>query len=204
MTKYKAVIFDLGKVVFDLSFDRVLESWAIASGRQLIDIKNRFEFDEIFNQFEKNEISAEDFREIVSQRMNLKLNNIDFDKSWCDLYLDTYQGIDNLLTKMKQDYRIVALTNTNIIHHSVWRVKYADTLLHFEKVFSSHEIEARKPEEKAYKIVLDYLQCLPAEVIFLDDSFENVRGATELGIDTILVTSNTQMMNKLRIQGLIT
>ena len=28
MTQIKAIIFDLGKVVFDLSFDRVFQSWA--------------------------------------------------------------------------------------------------------------------------------------------------------------------------------
>jgi len=56
----------------------------------------------------------------------------------------------------------------------------------------------RKPEERIYKIVLDYLQCKPAEVIFLDDNEQNILGAAKAGIKTILVTSQEQMRVELR------
>ncbi|MEJ7821732.1 MAG: TlpA disulfide reductase family protein [Chitinophagaceae bacterium] len=46
----------------------------------------------------------------------MKLSDQEFDKGWCDLYLDTYRGIDNLLAELKLNYKIVAFTNTNIIH----------------------------------------------------------------------------------------
>jgi putative hydrolase of the HAD superfamily len=77
------------------------------------------------------------------------------------------------------------LTNTNTIHNRIWRLKYADTLRHFEKIFSSHEIETRKPERESYQIVLDYLNCKPTETIFLDDNLENILGAKNLGMATV-------------------
>jgi glucose-1-phosphatase len=203
MAKYQSIIFDLGKVVFDLSFDRVFKFWAIASDKHFEDIKSKFVFDEVFDKFEKNEIPADQFRATISQRLDLKLNDEDFDKGWCDLYLDPYNDIDVLLNKLKRSYKLVALTNTNIIHNKIWPLKYFDTLQHFEKIFCSHEMATRKPEKKAYKIVLDYLGCKPTETIFLDDNTDNITGAKDLGIATILVTSNEQMKNELHTHGLL-
>lgn len=201
MAEFKALIFDLGKVVFDLSFDRVFQSWAALSNRHPKDSKDKFQFDELFDKFEENEVSEAEFRATVSKRLNLKLTDQAFDKAWCDLYLAIYDDMDSLLTELESSYKLVALTNTNVIHSKIWRVKYADTLRHFEKIFSSHEIGTRKPESKSYEIVLDYLKCKPAEVIFLDDNLNNIQGAEKFGMATILVTSIEQMKHDLQKYG---
>lgn len=200
---YKALIFDLGKVVFDLSFDRVFQSWASSSGKSFDEIKYRFAFDLLFEQSERNEVSLEQFRKAVMQRLDISLPDAGFDAGWCDLYLDAYPGIDALLINLKPHYRLVALTNTNAIHEPVWRQRYASLLSHFEKIFTSHEMGTRKPEALSYKLVLDFLECSADEVLFLDDKEENTRGAEELGISTILVTSFEQMKNELRRNGVI-
>ncbi len=199
MPKYKAIIFDLGKVIFDLSFDITFQSWATSSSQQLNDIRNRFVFSELFNKFETDEITPVQFRSGISKQLNVKLTDEEFDKGWCSLYLDVYTGIDNFLLDLKQHYRLVALTNTNCIHHQVWKEKYAHILQHFEKIFSSHEINARKPDSQAYQIVLDYLNVKSEQAIFLDDNIENVNGANLLGIKTILVTSPQQMIDELTV-----
>jgi len=203
MSEFKALIFDLGKVVFDLSFDRVFKAWATSSNRQFEEIKSKFQFDQLFDKFEKNEVSAVEFRATISKRLNLNLTDKDFDNCWCDLYLDIYDDIDNLLTELKSKYKLVALTNTNIIHNKIWRVKYADTLRQFEKIFASHEIETRKPEKKSYEIVLDYLKCKPTETILLDDNLDNIQGAEKLGIAIIFVTSTEQMRKDLQKYGVL-
>jgi HAD superfamily hydrolase (TIGR01509 family) len=59
----------------------------------------------------------------------------------------------------------------------------------------------RKPEPKAYKIVLDYLQCKPSEAIFLDDNIDNITGAKKIGIATIWVTSQETMRTELEKFG---
>lgn len=197
MATYEALIFDLGKVVFDLSFDRVFQFWASASGQQVATIKGKFQFDEFFAEFERGEVSNEDFRAEISRRLGLEFADQVFDEGWCSLYLDTYERIDELLNNLKKRYRLVALTNTNSIHAQVWKAKYYDSLGYFEKVFCSHELKARKPEKQAYQIVLDYLGVEPQRTIFLDDSPANTEGATQLGIKTILVASQPQMHSNL-------
>lgn len=203
MDTYKAIIFDLGKVVFDLSFDRVFQFWANASGGQIDGIKSKFKFDDTFDKFEKDEITPKEFRTKISKRLDLTLTDQEFDEGWCDLYLDTYDGIDTLLAKLKQRYQLVALTNTNSIHSTVWKIKYASILRHFQRVFSSHELKERKPAAQAYQLVLDYLQVKPQQVVFLDDNLDNIKGAVQLGIKTILVTSYDQMTAELQAIGLL-
>ena len=203
MNTYKAVIFDLGKVVFDLSFDRIFHSWARASGRPYAEIKSRFQVDDTFDIFEKDGITPEEFRAQVSQRLGLALTDEAFDEGWCALYLDTYRGIDHVLAELRQKYQLVALTNTNAIHSNVWNIKYADTLRHFQRVFSSHELKERKPDAKAYQIVLDYLRVEPQQAVFLDDNTANVEAAEKLAMKAILVTSFEQMTAELQTLGLL-
>lgn len=200
MTTYKALIFDLGKVVFDVSFDSTFQYWASLSGKPFDEIKNNFKFDTFLGAFERGEISAQAFRESTSKQLNLSLSNHDFDIGWCNLYLEVYDGIDELLSELKTQYKIVALTNTNIIHNEVWTHKYAEILKHFEKVFSSHEIKLRKPEKQSYQLVLDYLQLQASQIVFLDDNIENIQAAQQLGIQSILV--NTQQQMKINLQQL--
>ncbi|RZJ95318.1 MAG: HAD family phosphatase [Hymenobacter sp.] len=203
ITPYKALIFDLGKVVFDLSFRRVFQVWAKASNRQADELEALFRFDELFDQFEKAAVTPPHFRAELSSRLGLTLTDAEFDAGWCDLYLATYPGINALLAQLKRQYQLVALTNTNSIHSPVWHQKYADTLRYFDRVFSSHELQVRKPEAPAYHRVLDYLQVRPAEVVFLDDNPDNIKGAAQLGIKTILVTSYDQMTAALQSLGLL-
>ena len=202
MNTYKAIIFDLGKVIFDLSFDRVFQYWSLASNKGIEELKDKFRFDSIFDRFEKGDITPEDFRVEISKRLYLVLTDQEFDEGWCDLYLDTYRGIDGLLAKLRQSYQLVALTNTNIINSKVWPAKYAGTLHYFQKVFSSHEMKSRKPEAKAYQVVLDYLQVKPQQTVFLDDNINNVKAADKLGMKTILVTSYEQMTAEFQAIGL--
>ena len=203
MNIYKAVNFDLGKVVFDLSYDRVFQFWANVSGGHYDAIKSKFQFDDLFDQFEKAEVTPVEFRAELSRRLGLTLTDQEFDEGWCDLYLDTYRGIDALLADLQQHYQLVALTNTNIIHSSVWKLKYGNILRYFEKVFSSHELRERKPDAKAYQAVPDYMRVEPRQAVFLDDNSDNIRGAAQLGIQTILVTSYEQMTAELRTIGLL-
>lgn len=183
--------------MFDLSFDRVFQFWAAAANQPIETVKDNFQFDAFFDEFERGDVSNEAFRAEISRRLNLKLTDQVFDEGWCALYLDVYQGIDELLSSLKMKYQLVALTNTNSIHEQVWKTKYRESLGYFDKVFCSHELKTRKPEKQAYQPVIDYLGVEPQQIIFLDDSYTNTEGAAQLGIKTILVESPQQMRTDL-------
>jgi putative hydrolase of the HAD superfamily len=53
---------------------------------------------------------------------------------------------------------------------------------HFERVFASHELGARKPAPESYLHVLREMDVLPSDVTFFDDVEANVEAARRLGM----------------------
>jgi len=194
----KGIIFDLGGVVFNYSFDNAFKIWAQEIGVSYETIKSNFKFTSDFEKFERNDISSSQFNEALSKQLNSRLNHANFEKGWNSIYKDIIPNIDNLLIQLKQNYRLVALTNTNITHAKVWFDKYRDVLSHFEKIFTSYDIRSRKPESKAFKTVLTYLNIEPHQAIFLDDNEEYTLSAKQLGLKTIWVKSYGQMIKELK------
>ncbi len=190
-------MFDLGNVIINISFDKIFEYWAQATGRAVREIKQRFEFDDVYAQFERGSITPTAYRKYVSQKLELHLSDDEFDSGWNNLYLDAAPGIAQLLQDIKSRFRLIALTNTNEIHAQQWKKKYAALLSHFERVFCSSEIGARKPEKKVYEIVLQYLEVDPPRVIYFDDSPKNVEVASTIGIKGVVVKSPQELVDVL-------
>jgi len=138
------------------------------------------------------------FVEQLSRQLNHNIDQATFVKGWNAIYMDIVPGIDELLESLKEKYRIVALTNTNLTHSKVWKGKYSSTLRYFEKVFSSCEMGTRKPEKHAYTTVLKFLGTTAEETIFLDDNQEYTESAKELGMEAVCVASFDQMVNDLK------
>lgn len=201
MKRYRAIIFDCGGVIFDFFPEKVFDYWAAASGKDANTLERSFEFGKTYSEFERGEIDASVFRNSICAMLDLKLSNEDFDNGWNSLHGDLVPGIEQLLQDLKKHYRLVALTNTNEIHAKKWRIICAPLLQYFEKVFSSYEIHARKPERKAYETVLEYLDLSPDEVIYIDDNPEYVRAAAAMNIKSIRVTSFGQMVTDLKKLG---
>ena len=202
MSKYKALIFDLGKVVFEVSFEMAYAYWGKLAGLDSETIRKRFHFDFEYDLFSENKITAGEYAKHVSELIGVTLSQEEFETGWNRIYLDAFPGIEKILIQLKTTYRLTALTNTNSVHARIWPEKYKEELQHFEKIFSSHEMGVRKPEKKAYTTVLDYPGLSPAEVIFLDDTVPNVLGAEKAGIKGIVVTSSAQMKEDLQKQGI--
>lgn len=170
----------------------------MVSDEKASSLAHKFKFSEVYHKFERGEIDPSAFREHTLNMLGLKINDEEFDRGWNCLHGELVPGIEELLHDLQGDYRLVALTNTNEIHATKWQIVCRPLLHYFEKVFSSHEIHARKPERKAYEIVLEYLNLAPDEVIFLDDNPEFVRAAADMQIKSIQVMSFKQMVEDLR------
>lgn len=193
----EAIIFDLGGVIFGILLKQVILNWSKSIGCDPKYIAEKFKIDSFYERFETNEISSEEYRKHVCNILGYSMSDEDFDKGWNSIYLDVLPGIESLLQKLKEKVRLVVLTNTNQIHAQEWRSRYAEILKYFEKVFSSYEIGARKPQPESFRIVLDYLNVEPGKVVFIDDNLQNVQGAEAIGIKGILATTASEIQQKL-------
>jgi putative hydrolase of the HAD superfamily len=196
--KIDCIIFDLGNVVIKLDFNRMFKHWSLASGKNVSELKSRFAFDETYYRFENGELTPDFYRAYASNMMGIQIPTAEFDRGFNSIYVGILPGIENVLQTIRTKTRIVALTNTNEIHASEWKVKFASMLSCFEKVFCSHELQVRKPESQVYAKVLDYLALAPEHVLFIDDNHDNVFGAEVVGINGLHVKSFADLIEGLK------
>jgi len=201
---FKAIIFDLGNVLINISYPRIFAYWSQVTGQKLNDlqgIKSKI-IDAEEMRFEVGQISAADFRRNVAAKIGFQISDSDFDKGWNNIFVGVNPGIELVLQQLKPDYRLVGLSNTNQIHTEMWKKEYPKIIDYFEKFFCSHEIGKRKPNAETFYFVLDYLQLAPEEVIFIDDNHANVEGANRLGITGILMHTAPQLLTDLHNLGI--
>lgn len=194
----KVILFDLGNVVFHCTPSLAIRSWADAAGCTFEVAKSKLDLDHAtHHRFERGEVAEDEFRALVSQQLGYSLSVEEFRMGWNGIYGPEVEWIAGLLAELRLKYRLVALTNTNATHYSIWTDKYEEVLTNFEAVFSSHQIGHRKPGRGAYATCLKYADVDASDVVFLDDRAENVAGAEALGMHGILVRSFPQMQAEL-------
>lgn len=178
--------------------DKALNNWAIASGQDFETITKKLDIDNpIHDKFERGEIDEEQFRRYISSTIDHDLSVVDFQTGWNSIYGEEIDGVSELLTDLNTEFRLIGLTNSNKSHAYTWKNKYENILSKFEIIFSSNEINSRKPEQESYQTCINYLGLPASKLIFLDDKIENITGATSLGIESILVSSFNQMKSEL-------
>jgi putative hydrolase of the HAD superfamily len=96
--------------------------------------------------------------------------------------------INVLLNLKKRGQKICLISNADIIDVSHWRNSPLYNL--FDEAVFSYEIGYLKPQTEIYNIALTRMNAKPEECVFIGDGgSEELKGAKELGIKTIL-TSN--------------
>ena len=203
MTNVKAIIFDLGNVIINISFERVLKKWSKITGLPIESIIHNFQFDDEYKLFEKGQISIEKYIKHVSMLLQYQFDYDTFKLGWNDIFIGVSDNITTVLKKLHKKYRLIALTNTNILHTQEWKVrKYESVLKYFDSVFCSHEIGYRKPEKEAFNFVLKNIKENPKDIIFIDDDEENIYSAKLLGIKSILAKSTEEIIKDLKHYGI--
>ena len=76
--------------------------------------------------------------------------------------------------------------------------RYPHIFQHFEKLYLSHEVGCRKPAPESFLSVCKLMQCPPNQVIFLDDTKENIAGAKAAGLTPYLTRSQPEVVETLR------
>lgn len=93
------------------------------------------------------------------------------------------------LQKLTQNYRLFLLSNTDPIHMEKFEQDagasfYSDFYQCFEAIYFSHEIGARKPEEKALYYLINKHDIQPKQTLFVDDKEINIKVAEAMGFQT--------------------
>jgi len=197
----KVIVFDLGNVLIPFDYNRLIKSMnKIDDGLGDRFSKKYYDNYHVHRQYEAWELSNKEFLEIITEWTEHKIDEENLKHIYADLFVEN-QETTALLPILKENYKLVLLSNTNFIHQKYGWEKY-EFLKHFDKLILSHEIGAIKPEEKIYRAVEAFTKEPSANHIFIDDIAEYVEGAKKCGWDGVQFQSHDQLVDDLRARGI--
>ena len=177
---YKPVIVvDAGKVLVDLDPDAVLQELSKRCGREITlplpgDLENLFSHVYVGKRSWGNILPA------INSALGLSLTIQEWHKLWCRVIKGEVSGMRQVLSGLKKDFRIVALSNTDKVH---W-----DFALHTFPIFAlldgwvvSYEEGIAKPDPALYRAVVERHCNGTLPFLYVDDILENVEAARTLG-----------------------
>jgi putative hydrolase of the HAD superfamily len=200
----RAVIFDLGGVVFPSPFD------VFAAYEREHDLPDRFIRSVVaastdhgaWARLERSELSFDEFAAAFSAECSAAGGTVDA----ADLMREIGRGfeprpamVQAIATIRDHGLKVGALTNN-------WAPSETTTgtapnalghMGHFDVVVESAVEGLRKPDPRIYELVCERLGIAPTEAVFLDDLGVNLKPARALGMTTIKVSEPGEALSEL-------
>lgn len=199
MTKTQNIIFDLGGVIINLDTQRTIQEFNKLSRVPFEEVYSQSNQLELFNLFDKGQISDFDFFSQLRKHIGYEGPEIDLLFAWNAMLGDVPEHRLDLLVEMKQNYSTFLLSNTcephiNAFEHDLYQdhgVKNFND--YFDEVYYSCRMGMRKPDKEIFDFVLQANNLDPEETVFIDDSIQHVKGAGACGIKAYLLPKNMEV-----------
>lgn len=176
----EAIIFDFGDVFIDLNkqaIDSEFRKLGLTAWHDDLDTLNKM--------YEIGKIDELEFIQGFQKHLpNVELTEIR--AAWNSILGDFPLKRLEFLQMIASKYRLFLLSNTDHTHIEKFEHKEGQTFARdfygcFEKVYFSYEIGIRKPDENAFKYVINNHNLNPKKTLFIDDKKENTDIAEKLG-----------------------
>ena len=197
-----ALLFDLGRVVFDIDFNKTLACWATHAGCEPEQLVGRFLRDDIYQRHEKGEIDDAEFFAALRASLGIGISDAQFLEGWNAIFAGEMPGIAPLLARAAKRLPLYAFSNTNNAHAEYFPGIYAGVLGHFREMFLSSSIGLRKPDAEAYDHVVRAIGVPARRIVFFDDLAENIEGARARGLTAVHVRSPDDVAEALAELGI--
>jgi glucose-1-phosphatase len=197
-----ALLFDLGRVVIAIDFDKALACWAGYAGCAASDLAARFVHDDAFRHHEIGRISDADYFASLRASLGIALTDAQFLEGWNAIFAGEMPGIEALLARAGRHLPLYAFSNTNAAHVAHFPNHYAKVLGHFRELFLSSSIGLRKPDSAAYDHVVQAIGVPASRIVFFDDLDENIKGARAAGLHAVKVKSSSDVAEALDALGI--
>ncbi len=175
------IIFDLGRVLIDFDFRRVIRRLRLHSALSEKQIHDFFIGTPLWDAFERGRFSPEVFFKELSRELGLKkIDFAAFTEVWNNIFTEKHDTVA-LLRQLKNHYRTAILSNVNEMH---WmHVKRRHSFIEwFDYPVASYAVGLRKPEAAIFRYILQLAGVAPCRAVFIDDLETHVLAARSLGI----------------------
>lgn len=204
---FEALLFDLGGVLYDIDVDltvKAFEALGLKDFDRLYNLKGQTD---LFDALETGKIGKAEFESAVLKHFPENPGPGKIAEAWQALLIGMPEENIALLKKLRQQYRLFLLSNTNIYHLELideqMRTEFGISELRdlFDKTYFSFEIGLRKPDLPYYEYVIRDASLRPEASLFIDDNEDNVKGAIRAGLQAVQMKRGSDLGHALREAG---
>lgn len=179
----EAIIFDFGDVFLNLDKEAPRREFKKLGLKEWTP-----ELEQLNYQYEIGKIDELEFMSSIQKHIG-NCDILAIREAWNSLLLDFPLYRLEFLQLVSTKYKLFLLSNTDQTHidkfeHKVGQSFARDFYSCFEKVYFSFDIHMRKPDENAFKYVLNSHNLTPKKTLFIDDKKEHTEAAKKLGLLT--------------------
>lgn len=183
----KNIIFDLGGVILNIDLRKTQDAFTSLGVKNIEEVFRMGHIDSFFKSYEVGAINDTQFIDSIQKMAGIQLAPEAVVEAWNALLLDFPPERIGFLKEVKSKYRLFLLSNTSALHHvkfhEIFSQQFGGSLDDlFEKAYYSHLIRLHKPNDAAYKLIVDENDLKTDETLFIDDSAANVEGAERAGL----------------------
>ena len=175
--KRKIVIFDVGRVLVDFSHE-LFRDYLIKNGVSISSQEDFYQVTRLLD-YEKGKISSKEFIQLVKSNIKRNVSETDIIEAWTNIFTPINEMLE-FCKFIGTKCSTYILSNSNELHWNYLNENYDINSL-TQKAFTSFEIGAMKPSNYAYEFVENTLECLPQDILFIDDMPENIEIAKSRG-----------------------
>ena len=179
----EAIIFDLGDVFLNLDLE------ATPNALRKLGLNEWHDDLKVLNlKYETGKIDELQFMEGI-QKYIPNAGLIEIREAWNAIILDFPLQRLEFLEKLRNKYKLFLLSNTDATHidkfeHRVGLTFAREFYACFDKIYFSFETKIKKPDEGAFKQVIQQNNLKPSKTLFIDDNLDNIETAKSLGLVT--------------------
>jgi putative hydrolase of the HAD superfamily len=131
----------------------------------------------------------------------LDLSYDEFVRGWEDIFW-LNEPVARLIAFLKaRGYTLLLGSNTNILHSTYFRRRFAPTFDVFDRLILSHDVGHMKPDRRFYQACVAAAGVPAASCLFIDDLPENVEGARRAGLTGLRYVETPELIAGLRLHG---
>ncbi|MAZ93109.1 MAG: HAD family phosphatase [Bacteroidales bacterium] len=189
----KNIIFDFGGVILDIDPERTMNEFVTLGFSSFEKLMSPVFVESIIAKFEKGILTPELFRQKLRSFMGIEVTDQEIDYAWNALLYDIPKERIEIIEKVKENYNIYLLSNSNEIHYDLFvrdlqlRFGYREFDELFHKAYFSFDLHLLKPNPEIYEFVINQHGMIPEETLFIDDKPENIDAAKKLGLLTYTI-----------------
>src|SRR3989338_3541073 len=197
---YDVAMLDLGGVALEVESDRLVHQVEQLVGKTFEEVQRAIYDEKLLLPFELGQIPPKGYFEGLKKRLRLTWSYEQFVRAWNGIFNENHD-VTLLMPRLRKRHKLLALTNTNILHLAHIKTMFP-ALAIFDHWVASCEVGMRKPEPEIYAFAAKQAGVRPQAAIYIDDRPELVEAGRSAGLKAIRFESGEQLIQEFRAPGI--